>query len=207
MTKNQKDQKHDLKMIVYGFILTGILGTSITFLFNHLENHHKIEADRRADSVRIMEQRREQATIVFNELSPLMDSRLYNWRRLAWGLEDQIPEDSLKQRYAEYEETFFKWNRNLNKNRALVCRFFGPDLGETFEGTIMPQFSDLHRVVHELYKTTRSRRPLIPSDSLNSLADSLNSVIYDFNNSMAERIRSGRVGLTDPGKACEFDSK
>src|ERR1700743_896298 len=102
--KSKEERAHDRNMLILGFIFTGVIGTLITFLFQHLEDSQKIDADKRSESVRIMDKRRKQATTVFNELSPLMDTRWYNWRRLAWGLEDRIPEDSLKKRYAEYED-------------------------------------------------------------------------------------------------------
>jgi hypothetical protein len=202
--KTEQDRKHDFKMLIYGFVFTTLVGGLLTFWFQHFQDNQKIAADKRAEEVKITEQRQEQATALFNELSPLIDTRLYDWRRLAWGIEDRISEDSLKGRYAEYQEVFYKWNHNLNRNRALVCRFFGPELGEQFEGIIMPKFSDLHDTIIVLYRMPRSSRPIIPPDDLNSLADSLNDVIYKFNNSMAELIRSGKVGVTDPGKACEI---
>ena len=202
--KTKLDRRHDFLMLILGFILTTVAGACLAFYFQRLQDNQRIEADKRQEDVKIMEQRRDQATILFNELSPLIDTRLYDWRRLAWGIEDAIPEDSLKIRYSEYMGIFYNWNHNLNKNRALVCRFFGPELGEQFEGFIMPGFYDLHSTIINIYRLPRSLRLRIPSDSLNSLADSLNSVVYEFNNSMAELIRSGRVGLTDPGKARVF---
>lgn len=205
--KTKEDRRHDWLLLIIGFFLTTVVGGILTFLSQHIQEGQRIEADKRADSVRIMEQRREQATSLFDELSPLMDTRLYDWRRLAWGIEDRIPEDSLRKRYSEYQEVFYQWNHNLNKNRALVCRFFGPGLGEIFERQITPQFIELHEALYSIYKMPRSDRPLIPADSLNSLADSLNDVIYTFNNSMAELIRSGQVGLTNPGSACVFQTE
>jgi hypothetical protein len=202
--KTMQDRRHELKMLVYGFILTTIVGGFLAFLYQYIQENQKIKAEKRQEEINIMEQRREQATALFNEISPLIDTRLYDWRRLAWGLEDRIHEDSLKSRYAEYIQVFYSWNHNLNKNRALICRFFGPELGGQFEEIIMPKFRELHESIIGLYRIPRSSRPLIPTDNLNSLADSLNDVIYTFNNAMAELIRSGKVGLTDPGKACDI---
>jgi hypothetical protein len=202
--KTERDKKHDIKMLVLGFILTTIVGGLLTFLYQYIQEAQKLKAEKRQEEINIMEQRRGQATVLFNEISPLIDTRLYDWRRVAWGLEDRISEDSLKSRYAEYIQVFYTWNHNLNKNRALICRFFGPDLGSQFEEFIMPKFSELHEIILGIYRLPPASRPLIVADSLNSLADSLNNVIYGFNNSMAELIRSGKIGLTDPGKACSI---
>jgi hypothetical protein len=202
--KTKEDRSHELRLLLIGSFITVVVGGGLTAWSQRFQENQRIEAEKRADSVRIMEQRREQATSLFDELSPLMDTRLYKWRQLAWALEDRIAEDSLRKRYSDYQEVFYQWNYNLNKNRALVCRFFGPDLGEIFERQITPDFIELHQALYEIYKMPRSERPFIPSDSLNSIADSLNEVIYSFNNSMAELIRSGQVGLTNPGSACVF---
>jgi hypothetical protein len=201
-TKNAKDRLHDFKMVVVASLFT-IVGILLTLLFQYFQNNRQIEEQNRQDASKISEQRRDQATLLFNELSPLIDTRLYNWRQIAWGLEDTIPEDALKKRYSVYQETFYQWNHNLNKNRAFVCRFFGPKLGETFELQITPGFIYLHQAIYKLIKMPRNLRPIIPPDSLNSLADSLNDIIYQFNNDMAELIRSGKVGLTDSTQACD----
>ena len=204
MEKTKREKKHEINLIVLGFLLTTLGGGILTFLYQWIQDNRRAQSDKMQAELNIMEQRRTQATALFNEISPLIDTRLYNWRRLAWGLEGSIPEDSLKARYTEYMHVFFEWNHNLNKNRALICRFFGPQLGEQFEEVIMPELRELHNTIISIYRTPRSFRHIIPSDSLNSLADPVNDVIYQFNNSMSELIRSGNVGLTDPGKACDI---
>jgi hypothetical protein len=202
--KTKDDRQHELKLLIWGFVLTTVTGGLLSFFFQELQEGQKVKADERSENARIMEQRQLQATELFNELSPIIDTRLYNWRRLAWGIEDQIPEDSLKKRYLEYQEVFLKWNRNLNRNRALVCRFFGPDL---LENNIVPQFRNLQIVIMNIYNTPRASRPAFNNGNLDCLSDSLNEVIYEFNNSMAESIRSGQVGLMDPGKSCDLRYK
>jgi len=200
--KSKNDRVHEYKLLILGFFLTSIIGGLITFSSQSFQERQKIEADRRADYIKIMEQRREQATILFNELSVLIDTRLYNWRRLSWALEDDIYRDSINKRYYEYQDIFLKWNHSLNKNRALVCRFFGANLGDLFDRQIMPMFRELHDTIIKVYRMPRTLRQGLGPIRLNYLADSLNNIVAKFNDSMAELIRSGKVGLTDPGNAC-----
>ena len=204
--RTNQDRKHERSLLLLGFLLT-TAGGLLSFSFQGWQENRKLKADERSENSRLMEQRQNQATELFNELSPMIDTRLYNWRRLAWGIEDQIPEDSLKKRYLEYQDVFLKWNRNLNRNRALVCRFFGPEIGEQFENIIIPQFRILQIAITPIYRTPKRSRPFFSSGNLVCLSDSLNETIYEFNNSMAELIRSGKVGLMDPGKACDLWTK
>ena len=132
MEKTTREKKHEFRMIFFNFLLITVGGGCLTSFYQWLQDGRRIQSDKSQAEINIMEQRRTQATTLFNEISPLIDTRLYNWRRLAWGLEDRIPEDSLKIRYNEYLEIFYAWNHNINKNRALICRFFGPQLGEQF---------------------------------------------------------------------------
>jgi len=205
MEKTIREKKHEIKMALLNFGLITLVGGFLTFLYQYFQEDRRVKADKRQAEMNILEQRRTQATVLFNEISPLIDTRLYTWRRVAWGLQDRIAEDSLRSRYNEYIQVFYTWNHNLNKNRALICRFFGPELGSKFEDYIVPEFIELHKSIIFLYRLPRSLRPIIYTDSLNSLADPLNDDIYEFNNAMAELIRSGNVGLTDPGKACDLN--
>ncbi|MBD2716450.1 hypothetical protein KBK19_15520 [Microvirga sp. STR05] len=203
--KTPDDRRHDIKLLKYGFLLTTLVGGVLTLLFQLIQNQQNHKAAEKAENVKIMEQRRAQATSLFEEFSPLMDTRLYHWRQVAWAIEDRISEDSIRKRYAAYQHVFHKWNFSLNKNRALICRFFGPEIGSRFESQIIPQFNGIQDTIRKIIKMQPSQRPIYQSDEINSLADALNTQIYKMNNEMAEAIRSGDIGPTNPGEACDFN--
>jgi uncharacterized membrane protein len=64
--------------IAVGFLLTTVLGGSLGFYFQQRTWNHQHAVQRR-------EQRHEQAIRVFEELSRLMDRRLYRLRLLYWS--------------------------------------------------------------------------------------------------------------------------
>jgi hypothetical protein len=71
-----------------------------------------------------------------------------------------------------------------------------------FERQITNAFIDLHQGLTEAI-----RAPTINADALKKLenqADQMNYTIYDFNNILAEAVRSGDIGSSDPGKACHL---
>lgn len=178
-------------MLIYGFAFTTILGGLFTFALQSMDTRQKLR-----------EQHREQATRLFDELSPLMDTRLYAWRRVAWGLEAGMAEDSLRAIYEDYNKSVRAWNNSLNRNRALACRFFGPSTGSQLEAEIAPRFAVLQDTITKLMRLSREARPRFRPNVLNKLADPLNNKIYKFNDLMAEAIRSGKIGEVDPGDGC-----
>ena len=117
-----------------------------------------------------------------------------------------MPEPELQARYGEYRDTLRDWVYRLNRRRALLCRFFGPEIGGEFENRIMPEFNRLHARIIDLVRMPRAQRDAFSPNQLNSEADQLNNVTYLFNNRLAEAIRSGNVGSVDPGGACDFSA-
>lgn len=194
--------------ILLNFILTTVIGGVITYAYLSHQERLEGQEQRSLEELKLKEQRRSEATKVFEELSRLMDTRLYKWRQVAWAIEDGKPAGDVFKRYEDYRQTLFEWSFNINRNRALVCRYFGADAGRVFEVEIMPGFNDLQAQLSETLRTRESPPPLKIErvDGFNQLADPLNNTIYDFNNRLAELIRSGEIGSKDPGKACDFKS-
>jgi hypothetical protein len=203
-SKTPEDKKHDARMLLFTFLLTTVLGGALTFIFQTYENRRSENASERLEESKLIEQRRQDASKLYDEISPLMDTRLYEWRQVAWALEDKVPDKELNRRYEEYRKSLLKWVHSLNRNRALVCRYFGPAAGLQFEAEIMPEFIQLQNKIRPLIKMHRDRRPSFGEDSLNLLGNNLGHKIYMFNNMLAEAIRSGNVALTDSNSSCDF---
>lgn len=202
--KTPEDRRHDVRMAMLGFLLTTLAGGIIAYSFQYFENRQKEKAEERAAAIQLAEQRRVAATALFDELSPLMDKRLYLWRQVAWGIEDRLVEESLSVKRAAYRALMLDWQFRLNRNRALVCRYFGPASGAVFEERILPGLRSVHDTLRVLLTAPPARRAVFKSGELNQVADSVNTIIYAFNNQLAEAIRRGDVGATDPGAACAF---
>jgi hypothetical protein len=96
--KTAEDRKHDFKVTFFAFVLTTLVGGSFTLYFQYREDQHKeraeaetaqaqrLAADRAAEA-QLTELRRTGATQLFDDVSVLMDKRLFLWRRFAWSLE------------------------------------------------------------------------------------------------------------------------
>lgn len=221
--KSSADRKHEIFLLVLGFVLTTVFGTFLTFGLDQVNKRREAreaqqaalskraeDADdhrrRRDDLIRdqqlqLTESRRTQASALFDQLSELMDTRLQKWRVVAWALERGDSESSIRAAYADYRNTLQRWNYTLNRNRALACRFFGREAGLLFEAAISDGFRALHDELLVVMRKPRGSRGLT-DNALAGKADPLNNVIYQFNDMMAEAIRNGTVGETSPGAAC-----
>jgi hypothetical protein len=120
----------DLLPLVVGFLLTSVLGGLLGYLFQRRSWAHQHEVQQR-------DQERQQALRTFEEVSRLLDRRLYRMRRLYWaargralGTSDQAELGSAQ---AGYREVLFEWNDNLNRTLALVHTYFGSQVREQLE--------------------------------------------------------------------------
>ena len=70
--KTSKEMKHELKMLILSFILVTLIGGALTAFYGFLN-----------DKWSLAEERRSEATLLFREISTIMDTRLYLWRKIA----------------------------------------------------------------------------------------------------------------------------
>ncbi len=85
-----------------------------------------------------------------------------------------------------YYEALFNWNENLQRNLALLQRYFGNKISNHFEQEIQPSF----RIVHtELVKKN-------PDYNLIQLQlDKLSSLVYNTDFLMTKLLQAGKVGV------------
>ncbi|MEA2559110.1 MAG: hypothetical protein QOH06_614, partial [Acidobacteriota bacterium] len=132
------ERRHEITKLILGFVLTTLVGGALTFLY-----------ERSQERQRIREQRRIEATKVFESISELMDTRLYKWRQVAWAVEDGKSAEEIWVKYDDYQKTLREWSFSLNRNRALLCRYFGPEVGQTFEGEVIYGFKEVQDSLRE----------------------------------------------------------
>lgn len=173
--------------VAVGFILTTLLGG---LLGHHLQN--RSWRFQRQESLRELHQA--EATKIFDEVSCLLDQRLYRMSLVRWALE-RHPLDTklLDARWAMYRRSVFKWNDKVNRNRALVARYFGDDASQRFELSIGEGFVEYGRELEKCYREQRSPTPE-EKGVIQSLSERMTSAIWNFDNDLVERIRDGRVG-------------
>ncbi len=178
--------------LVIGFLLTTVLGGALGWYFQRQAWSHQFRVQSAAHD-------RERALAVFEEISRLLDKRLYRMYRLFNSLTDdtqQSQSDRVQTRLDEYVEVLFDWNDNINRNLALIHTYFGQRMRERFDNEVGKDMADagasLDRLLH---KTPEHRRD---DPALESLFRVLAAQIYEFDLAMIEAIQAGMVGEKAP---------
>jgi hypothetical protein len=145
-------------LLLAGFVLTSIVGGALAYGFQQRAWRHQYRAQR-ADLVR------EQALSTFEEVSILLDQRLYRMRRVFWAARRLAREPArerqttgLDDELAEYRSVVRKWNDNLNRIPALVHTYFG----EWFRARLQYELYDTYSAIGEeldAFVIDVSRRP------------------------------------------------
>jgi hypothetical protein len=146
---------------------------------------------------------RAQALKTFEEVSVLLDQRIYrmrlvHWaaRRLALGTSDMV---ELQARKADYRSMLWQWNDNVNRIHALVQTYFGEpsrtrlrsELYDTFEAI----GEELEQFVREVSRKDRGEvRVRSIGGRLNDLAER----VYEFDISLLQAFPNDRLGPSAP---------
>jgi hypothetical protein len=182
--------------LVVGFALTTVLGGFLGSWLQQRAWDHQKEAQLREDEFR-------RADGVCNQVSKLMDKRLYRMLRFYFALAaaDGTPDgntriqDSLK----EYDAILYEWNDNLNLNLALIGTYFGETARDWLDSQIYEDYkqvgAELENYYHDSMGSTPADRSL---DDIKAHLDSLSSQVYRLGVFMMTQLREGNVGRTAP---------
>lgn len=176
---------NELVLLVLGFALTGVLGTIVSQNIQDRSWRFQREAEHR-------DRETDAATKVFDEVSRLMDRRLYRTRQVLWALQRNLPDADTDQKWSDYRTVLYEWNDNLNRNLALVERYFGDEMRGQLEGDIHYSLRSIGDKL-ETYRRERVKDPAL-LESAADLADQANNSIYVLNLAMLNLIQSGDVG-------------
>jgi hypothetical protein len=176
---------HELVLLVLGFCLTGVLGTIVAQNVQDRSWRFQRDAEHRDREV-------DAATKVFDDVSRLMDRRLYRTRQVLWALQGNIPEADTTARWADYRAVLYEWNDALNRNLALVERYFGVDMRNELEGHIHNGLRTIGEQLED-YRKAKSKDPTALKTAAD-LADRVNFAIYGLNLAMLKQIQGGDVG-------------
>ncbi|MEI7695765.1 MAG: hypothetical protein WCI64_09005 [Chlorobium sp.] len=171
---------HDIVLLFIGFGLTSILGSAIGSWFQQRGWEHQ-----RAIEYNQIELNR--ATETFEDLSRVLDRRLYRTRLVLWDYKNaDTPQTKRDGHNKIYSDILIEWNENVNRNLALTERYFGPDMRSKLESVIMPKFA----IINEALR--KERRYAV---AIEEITDELANDIYFFNIEMLKRIQERRIGL------------
>jgi hypothetical protein len=144
-----------LLTVILGFLLTTVVGGYLGYLLQQRSWSHQHRVQAAAD-------RREKATLLFDELSRLLDKRLYRMRRLYWSLTDDRPSqesEEARARMAAYVAVLYEWNDSVNRNLALLQSYFGHQLRAQLDDVIGGRFRDLGADLEHLWKEEAAQPP------------------------------------------------
>jgi hypothetical protein len=130
---------NELGPIVAGFLLTTVPGGLLATNLKNRSWSHQYAAQSAAKEA-------EKAVEIFGEVSRLLDRRLYRMRRLYWALGEDVqrpPTRQTQKRMDDYVAVLYEWNDSINRNLALIHRYFGSHSREVFDFQIGAQMREL----------------------------------------------------------------
>jgi hypothetical protein len=184
-----------LTLLVAGFLLSGVLGGALGYLFQRRAWEHQHLVERR-------DVERRQALQVFEEVSSLLDKRLYRMRRVYWAArrryEGEKP-DQLSVALDDYRAVLVTWNDNLNRTLALVDTYFGGGVRKQLELEVYEQFAALGRALDDFVRklsTEADENVQIPP--LGRRLNTLSFLVYRLNIRMLRLLQEERLGQAAP---------
>ncbi|GII78591.1 hypothetical protein Sru01_35730 [Sphaerisporangium rufum] len=194
-----------LVLLGLGFILTTVLGGLLGYFFQRRSWAHQYKIQQR-------EREREQASKTFEEISSLLDRRLYRMRLVFWAAKRQAADGAaagLAEAREHYREVLLTWSDNLNRSSALTQVYFGTGtrrrLEELYEdyaaiGRALDQFMrDLgHETAREKGETSVRFRRIEQVPPIGQRLDQLSHQVYVMNLHMLRLLQSGQLGQAAP---------
>ncbi len=179
----------EIALLTLGFFLTTIVGGILGYYFQKRSWEHQHKA-------MLIETELKAANEVFQELSRLMDVRLYRMRKIIWGCKARKKDSEMEKRWDMYRQVLYDWNDNLNRNLALTQRYFGSKMRYDLERIINEKFRALGSMLESnCYKINSEK---INAEKLEKFADNLNNDTYTFNIRMIQLIQKREVGIFNP---------
>jgi len=174
----------NLALLLVGFLTTSVCGGLIAAALQQRSWNHQWNIQRQKD-------RDDAARAVFEEVSRLMDRRLFRINQLfLWcGRKDRA---RTKTALAEYRLVLAEWNDSINRHLAMLQFYFGQPVREKFDYGVGKKFVDVGALVEQFYNNHEKS-----TDKIEKFLSELKSEVYDFNLAMLGEI-SARNKLEDP---------
>lgn len=199
-----------LQLLVIGWLLTGVLGAAIAYGFQRYAWNHQHEVQQRdwkhQHEVQQRDEERQQALKAFEEVSTLLDKRLYRMKRLHWAAKNTArgagDEKEMDLARTAYREVLFEWNDNLNRTLALVETYFGGGLRQTLEGSLYEAFAALGRALDATVEmASKAKDKPVDIPRLSGRLVRLNRRVYNMNVHMLMLLQEDRLGRRAPQEA------
>jgi hypothetical protein len=179
---------NELAPILLGFLLTTVLGGFLGVYLQQRSWAHRFKVERATAE-------RDRAVQVFDEISRLLDRRLYRMRRLAWTLEREqnrpLSERGQKS-LSDYDAVLFDWNDSINRNLALLERYFGAERRAGLDHEIGALMRSVGAVLESRGRLESGAE--VDLSRLELDLDRLADLIYAYNVELIRSIQEGRLG-------------
>ncbi len=184
---------HDVVLLLLGFLLTSVIGGFLSFWY-------QARAWEREDSAKRHQEQLTRASAVYEEVSRLMDKRLFRLRTLEGALEQGATNEEIAAARQAYRSVVTEWNESLNRNLVLTEMYFGSDARREFEVNITGGFRSLQaQAIKTVADPTRDNIA-----ALQSGANEINPHLYLFNQMLLVQLQRGEVGEFRPGQGGAF---
>lgn len=183
----------DVLKLLLTFLLTTVAGGALGYYF-------QTRSWRQQSKTRQLESERTMATQVFEEISRLMDKRLYRMRQIFWRLRRvETTELVVEKHLSLYRELLYEWNDNLNRNLALVQACFGRAIRRDLELYAYEAFREIGDRLEQCCRDRAARQDAEQElDSLEREIRALGVLVYNVNLKMIRLIQRGTVGVFSP---------
>jgi hypothetical protein len=182
-----------LLLLVIGFVLTYWCGNYLTDKFRRETAKTEFEfASMQSDISRSLQ--------IFEDVSRMMDKRLFRMRRLHDTFVASLDSDTARERLIDYRNTLIEWNDNINRYRSLFSLYFAPNnnsvssdssygfCGNNFE-TVAAEFANAHIELQRLIDKKEGGS----AKKLEAMLEGLNICVYDLDEFMLKRIDAMRA--------------
>lgn len=185
-----------LVLLGVGFLLTSVAGGLLGSYFQRRTWAHQHEVER-------SEQDRQQAVKVFEEISSLLDQRLYRMRLVFWAARDRARDtgrdQDLERAREGYSASLRAWNDNLNRCLALVTVFFGEAVRQQLEEAY-EAYAAAGRALDWFVRDVAAQRETeIPP--LGRRLDRIGHLVYLLNVEMLLQLQRQQLGRSAPRTA------
>jgi len=182
--------KDQVLLVVVGFLLTSVAGGFLGYLFQ-----------RRTWKINRRESERQAAASVFDEISRILDRRLYRMWLLHWRLKPGTSEQRVQEAMRKYQEALVEWNDNLNRNLALAYRYFGKGVWRHLDKSLYPEFTRLGQRLEGRYRQILTADSGPPAQLLGAELKALSDEVYLLNRYLILLIQHGNIGLYQSERA------
>jgi len=185
----------ELVLLATGFVLTTVLGGLLGSWLQQRSWDHQ-------NASRLIEEEQRRADQVCQQLSQLLDKRLYRMLRLYYAVhptpDRELSQEILEQRLAAYDAALFEWNDRLNLNLAQVGTYFGEPARDWLAHEIYESFQDAGGRLEAAYRGVRAGRAPDGAADLQRDLNALNDQVYRLGVFMMTQLRGGHVGRDAP---------